>query len=338
MNEKPTEEIVAELEAATRKSRALTKWADPAMYDADPMPPSPWGKGQPRVRLLGATADPLGVLAAFCAMYKGRVVRTYEGVSDEDRTAALEDLLKTALQGPLEVIRFHFLIEGVTRSWTHQAVRTRSAFFAQESLRFAVKDSWVDDIAPPLSVRHDIDNRRIWEAALESAEDGYAALIDRGVPAEDARGLLPTAVRTRLHMSVDYRTLLHLAGLRLCTQAEFEWRSVMAGITQAVREYRSPGGVPGEMSDSWQFRALSEKLLPICYQTGRCGFMASFDRGCKIRDRVEANARINRPSGEWDTDRGPDGAVCGEANCEGCIPAINKEEWLLDPTAARSGR
>jgi hypothetical protein len=81
-------------------------------------------------------------------------------------------------------------------------------------------------------------------------------------------------------------------------------------------------------------------MRPVCYQQGKCGFMAQFDRGCTIRERVEANAKFGRPSSEWHlplhgmvSHEGVDGFVGKERGV--IVEAIKPEEWLADPTAAR---
>jgi flavin-dependent thymidylate synthase len=293
--------------------------ADDAMYPADPM-----SKGI-NVTLLSATPDPLGSLAALCGIYSGRVVRSLAEVTDDQRRQALADMQKTELSGPLEVAQFHFLIDGVTRSLTHQMVRGRSAFYAQESLRFAVKEAFADEVSPPPSItglKEDDPRRRVWRKALLAAEDAYNALVASGIPAEDARGLLPHVTPTRLHWVVDLRELLHVAGLRLCTQAEFHWRLVMARIAKALRDYSTRG-----WEDAWQFALIADVLRPVCYQQGRCGFMSAFDRNCKIRDRVEANAAAGRRSDKWHQE------YYGKPEN---IDAINPAEWMADPGAARS--
>ena len=166
--------------------------------------------------------------------------------------------------------------------------------------------------------------------------------------------------------------LLDMAGKRLCTQAQFEWRQVMAKMVLAVRGYRvrpgwdkhhtstwwHPCGVQyqteyqlnrhRETCDLWQFKEIAKALQPVCYQKGACGFMASMDRGCSIRSRVDANERIGRPSSEWAEEKtiGPADVVQlgmptfpwvkqtprGDFNF---IPAIDPAEWAADPTAAR---
>src|SRR5690606_29530142 len=120
----------------------------------------------------------------------------------------------------------HFMIEGVTRSLTHQMVRQRTAVYAQESLRFAVKENMAESVALPPSLEgarsmreiyddfdtigfdnlSDIDKQRYrWGIAMQNVETAYDYLVNSGIPAEDARGLLPHNITTRLHYSTDLR-------------------------------------------------------------------------------------------------------------------------------------
>lgn len=312
----------------------ISRWADGAMFTSEPMPEG--AKSGPKVTLLNATPDPLGSLAALCAMYEGRVVRNLTDVTDDQRRQAFEDMTNTALSGPLEVAQFHFLVEGVTRSFTHQMVRERMAFFAQESMRFAVPEgSWVESgrVALPPSLFGTVPLKEIgfegsdslaqhqrgtWDNAVDAMAEAYEVLVGSGMPAEDARGLMPHAITTRLHWVLDLRGLLHVAGLRLCTQAQFEWRQVMAGVVAALRSYPS----------NWQFGLIADHLRPVCYQEGRCGFMAKFDRSCTIRERVNAFARDGIASDKW----GSTLNVTSEGRP--MLPILNSE-WAADPTAAR---
>jgi flavin-dependent thymidylate synthase len=340
-------------------SKEISRWADAAMFRSEPMPKAESGGLGPTVILLNATPDPLGSLAALQGIYTGRVVRSLDDVSDHSRRTAYTEVTKNKLQGPLEVVQFHFLIEGVTRSFTHQMVRQREAFFAQESLRFAVVDGehWINRIPVPPSIAADprTDDealtRDAWDDAIINAENYYRLLVERGVPAEDARGIMPHAMTTRLHWVTDLRGLLYVAGLRLCTQAQFEWRVVMAQVVKALRQHHTDVGFYNDNepmpTDGWQFKLIAESLRPICYQEGKCGFKAKMDRFCAIRERVDANEAVGRPSGEWDTahrldandDRFP---WMQQVNRQGTehipiIPGISPYEWL-NPTAARKPR
>lgn len=307
----------------------VQRWADAAMYRAEPMPTEGL-----TVRLLNATPDPLGTIAAMTGIYKGRIVRDLSTVTDDQRRQVLADLLSTELQGPLEAATFVFLFEGVSRAWVDQLTRGRNAFYSVESLRFAVKDEdWAAEMPMPPSIaamKEDDPRRSIWRKAMNQTEDAYAALVAAGVPAEDARSLLPMGIATRAYWSVSLRELLHVAGLRLCTQAQFEWRVVMAKVAEALRDHASQqwrsGERPGRRdypNDRWQFQHVADLLRPVCYQKGTCGFMASFDRGCTIRERVEANGAAGLPSRAWSDLNNPN--------------RIQPVEWLADPTAARRG-
>jgi flavin-dependent thymidylate synthase len=344
------------LEEADR--RLPVRMADSAQYAREAIPEEQ--RGQIRVRLLNAMPDPYGSVAALCAQYSGKVVRDLSDVTDEERRAVIDDMLSTVLNGPLEVAQFHFQIEGVTRSITHQMVRSRASFFAQESLRFAVPEGdWRDEIPypPALSLRGDEKSmerealepgRQRWREAMMHAQYAYQDLIDMGLPAEEARGVLPHDMPTRIHWVLDLRTLLTEAGKRTCTQAQFPWRMIFAGMAKALREYTSDWnpeiGGRTVSPDAWQFADIANRLRPVCFQTGQCGFMAKFDRNCSIRERVDANARFGRPSSEWGNEhvtgrtgfrvdilpwaRRSDGAEI--------IPAIYDREWAADPGAARS--
>lgn len=342
-------------------SGQVQRWADAAMYRSDDMPTDESGRVRPTVHLLNATPDPFGSLAALNGMYVGRVRRSLAEVTDAERREAWEEVRKNVLgNGPLESIQFHFFVEGVTRSFTHQAVRSRAAFFAQESLRFAVTDgqAWRERVAYPPSLAAEpaelVEDhqgnyqyrtpeqqtyavmRDTWDDAVIVVQQAYQRLIDAGFPAEDIRGLMPHAMTTRYHWIVDLRTLLAEAGKRLCTQAQFEWRAVFAEVVRALRERGKHGTTlavddPAPPSDGWQFQEIAAALQPLCYQEGHCGFMSKFDRGCTIRSRVEAFAQAGIPSNGWQSGGWVNAALPGRPS----LLPIRPAEWLTDPNAAR---
>lgn len=333
------------------KTTEIQKWADEAMFKAEPLVAA---KG-PEVYLLSMTADPLGEIAACAKMYKGEVVRNMEDVTDEERVSYFEDMQRTTLDAAFEVVQFHFLFEGVTRSFTHQLVRQRmGAVYFQESLRFAVKEDMAEGVAYPPSLAGTVPNeqflqdcysrgldpnqneteaqlnRREWDEAIDAIDVAYNGLINRGMPAEDARGLLPHAQTTRVHYVVNLRALKQHSGMRLCTQAQFEWRAVWAGIVQAIREARiqlpKSDRWPGSSHPVHMAERLGNLFKPICYQTGKCEFKASFDRKCSIRERVNAFEEAGIKSDQWEGSP--------SLHFRGLLP-ISPVEWLGDPSAAR---
>jgi len=292
----------------------IVKWADRAMFEAAPMEKDESGRVVPKVHLLWATPDPLGAIAAACRMYEGKPTYNLSDITDDERRHYWEQVQNTHLKAPLEFVQFHFFIEGVTRAFTHQMVRQRTAVYAQESLRFAVKENLADEVAIPPSIAAlpaDHPRREQYLQAIKRLEETYHNLVNAGIPAEDARSLLPHATTTRLNYNTNLRALLDHAGNRLCTQAQFEWRAVFISLIRAVKEY-----VPHRDSDDyvqaryeWQYPHMiaSTVFKPICYSLGKCPFMAVFDRQCTIRERVN----------------------------EGKFNEINPLEWMADPTAGR---
>jgi len=297
--------------------REVTRYVDGAMYEAEPIDAD--ALAAPRVHLLSATPDPLGAVAAASMMYEGRVVRDLAEITDDERRHYYDQAFKTTLKAPLEFIDFHFMVEGVTRAHSHQEVRQRTAVFAQESMRFAVKEQIAARPGPLISATK--SHKRAWEQAVEVVWQTYQYLIAQGVPAEEARGLLPHDTLTRLHHKVNLRNLMDELGKRTCTQAQFDWRLWAAAVREAIYNYSGPmttvsevyvqgeyDGLDPKYNNRWQFRYIAESPIfrPICFNTGHCMFKAQMDRGCRIRARVE----------------------------EGKFDEIKTEEWAADPTAA----
>jgi flavin-dependent thymidylate synthase len=283
-------------------SSEVARFADVAMFEATPLSDDK-GQVHPRVTLISMTPDPLRVMAAAAEMYGGGVIHNASRVPRPIAEEWFADMTRTKLKAPLEFINLHFLIEGVSRAFTHQLVRQRTAAYVQESQRFAVKTNARWEVVEPPSLYGLPDDhpwREVWNATVDRVAAAYNQLVNAGMPAEDARGLLPTNIGTRVHYHTNLRNLAEHAGNRLCTQAQFEWRQVWAEIIRAVKTY-------GPAEDSWQQEMIAQLFLPICFLTGKCEFMAVTDRHCSIRSRVN----------------------------EGKFEEIRPQEWLADPTAAR---
>jgi hypothetical protein len=127
---------------------------------------------------------------------------------------------------------------------------------------------------------------------------------------------------TRAHMRVDMKTLLNLAGMRLCTQAQFEWRAVFAELAQAIRKY----GASQSPAQRWQFELIADSFRPVCFAANRCPMKAKSDRFCSIQAQVDDFEAAGVKSDKWEDERVGPGAH---------IPPIRPQQWLTDPTAAR---
>jgi thymidylate synthase (FAD) len=72
------------------------------------------------------------------------------------------------------------------------------------------------------------------EQAFDRLGELYQEMIDNGVPAEDARFLIPNAANTNFKIVVNFLELLHICDLRLCTRAQWEFRQVASQMRAQI--------------------------------------------------------------------------------------------------------
>ncbi len=151
-----------------------------------------------------------------------------EKISRDKIRQFIGERLKTGHASPLEQVVFWFAIANVSRSLSHQFVRHRIGIsfeqqsqryvkFKQERLAFVMPDSWQ---------RAGLDDD--FEQLLAQTSELYARALKAGIPAEDARFVLPNAAPTNFHVMVNFAELLHICDLRLCVRAQWEIRRMDA--------------------------------------------------------------------------------------------------------------
>lgn len=139
------------------------------------------------------------------------------------------EYMRDTIQSSWEFVDYTFHISGVTRAFTHQLVRTRTASFAQESQR-TVDVSEYDVI----NTCSDAAQAANFDFHADRAMAGYQECISYGLNVQDARGLLPTNVETSIIVKLNLRTLHDMGLLRLCTRAQGEYQEVFRKIKDAV--------------------------------------------------------------------------------------------------------
>lgn len=117
--------------------------------------------------------------------------------------------------------RFTWLIEGVSRSLTHQLVRHRLASVSQESQRYVDAMKHPTFVYPPGLT--EMQRGELETFNLHSLEI-YRKLRDSGMKKEDARFVLPNGIATRLVFSLDLDALVHFLNLRCAKDAQWEIR------------------------------------------------------------------------------------------------------------------
>src|SRR5215212_1995854 len=124
----------------------------------------------------------------------------------------LENIKKQGHGSVLEHANYSLLLEGVSRSLTHELVRHRAGFaYSQLSQRY-VDESEAAFVVPP-AVAGDAELERAWREQVEDAQAAYVALVSqlmerygwvadrvhrRKMAREAARAVLPNATETKV--------------------------------------------------------------------------------------------------------------------------------------------
>lgn len=148
------------------------------------------------------------------------------GVAGED----WEEMLKGGLQTALETQVIVFAVSGVSRTCTHQLVRTRSASFHQQSQRASYYGDH-PEVRMPESVWRNPKARRAFMEALDAADEAYRIACDEDISYQDARYILTEGTTNYILCEYSVREFLNVFAYRGCSM--FSWE-----IVHVMREMR----------------------------------------------------------------------------------------------------
>lgn len=166
-------------------------------------------------------------------------------------------------QSVLEHSTFTFHISGVSRALLAQLSRHRLLSMSVRSQRYCVEDDaqWV----VPHSIAKNPDALLLFQDLHEIVGAGYDALLHFGVPAEDARYVLANATETTLNLTLNLRSLIHIANERLCNRAQWEIRELVAEMCRLV------GNIEPKFKRYLVPKCESHKQLAFCTEKKSCG-------------------------------------------------------------------
>ena len=157
--------------------------------------------------------------------------------SKEDMLKLINYVMSSGHTSILEDQTLTFLIEGVDRALTHQLVRHRAGVvFQQQSQRYVEFKDGNFDYVIPKSIEVTESLKSDFEATMKYLGTMYDKFIKAGVPAEDARAVLPNACCTNIVMTVNLRQLGHMCNERLCSTAQLPIRNLFKEITKQTVE------------------------------------------------------------------------------------------------------
>ena len=201
---------------------------------------------------------------------------------------ALKHLWAAMRSGHLSVLEhctLTFAIEGISRACSHQLVRHRLMSVEQQSQRNVGMNGF--SYVEPESIARMDEDKKVWSdghedwvtphkafgTIMEMLSNAYEAMVEAGVPEEDARYILPNACCTNLVVTMNLREFIHFCGLRRCSRSQREIREMADRMAEEVAEH-----VP------W----LAPWFGPQCDLLGYCPEQRSCGRVTRRKDLVDA--------------------------------------------------
>lgn len=211
-----------------------------------------------RLRIIGSGEQPSDLIPEIA----GRLCyMSYNNPRPGGNFGYLQHIKEVGHGSVLEHAEFSFIIEGVSRSFTHELVRHRAGTaFSQLSQRY-VNESTAEYVCPEI-IKNDPELYPIWLQAIEVVHLAYVNLADRlnarlSDPASQAaamlpenatktdirkaarqaaRSVLPNATETKIYMTGNARAWRHFIEMRADPAADVEIREVAGMIFDKLKE------------------------------------------------------------------------------------------------------
>ena len=176
-----------------------------------------------RVEVIHATPNPVDLVAVAAGVCYGKA---------DANAARVERCMKALHMGVFEHVGVTFRIGGISRACSHQLVRHRMASYNQRSQRYCKEGDGYAFVMPA-----SVDNlgfKPIFDMYCEDCLNLYRQMVAAGVPAEDARYILPQAGETEIYVTMNARELFHFLDLRDDAHAQWEIRDVARAMKAAA--------------------------------------------------------------------------------------------------------
>lgn len=125
------------------------------------------------------------------------------------------------------------------RGVSHEIVRHRLVSYSQESTRYCnySQDKFDSEITviKPVFLKEGTKGYEKWKASCERAEEAYFDLLNYGCLPEEARDVLPNALKTEIAMTTNIREWRHFLKLRTSPRAHPQMREVAGQLLAACQ-------------------------------------------------------------------------------------------------------
>jgi thymidylate synthase (FAD) len=187
------------------------------------------------VRLISHTPEPEKVIALSARLcYSPLSVDELEDKFTEEKIASfIKKIIDLGHESVLEHVTFSFAVEGISRACSHQLVRHRIASYSQQSQRYVNFEN-IEYVIPE-TISNSEKHKKKFRELMSNIADLYKDLLKEGIPAEDARFVLPNAATTKIIVTMNLRELKHFFRLRTCNRAQWEIRALAIEMLKLLK-------------------------------------------------------------------------------------------------------
>ena len=97
-----------------------------------------------------------------------------------------------------------------------------------------------------------LTNNETYHKTMEVIQEAYQELLNSGYKKEDIGNLLPLGLNSKMVLKINFRAILHMAEVRMCSRAYVEYRELMKDMQKAL----------SELDDEWA--ELAKMMKPRC--------------------------------------------------------------------------
>ena len=214
-----------------------------------------------KVSLVGCTLAPLKTIATAAAITRGVLYDDFD-MSRAETERLVRQCYESGHWSVFEFADFDFEVEGASRVFETQAVRSRMSSYEWETGRRDQEYEPIQDIGAHLQL--------FIENAIKKYEN-YVHVWDH--TPEEARYIIPQGVARKGRIKKNFRNLLETAEVRLCQKTQAEYRDFMMQVKELVTD------VDPFLSSLLQPKC---KRLMYCNETEGCGAYLSKEIAKKL--------------------------------------------------------
>jgi thymidylate synthase (FAD) len=198
--------------------------------------------------------SPSATIGEELAEFSGRICYMSFGANQSPRSNKeyIANLIANGHESVLEHVSWTFLLQGVSRAFTHQLVRHRPGF-AYSQLSQQYHDETDADFVEPHGLKQYPAIFERWSQAIHTAATSYRAILNeletetcKSTPdiskkeltraiRSAARSVLPNATETKIVVTANARALRHFLEVRGGIVGDFEMRAVSKLLYEMVR-------------------------------------------------------------------------------------------------------